>query len=102
MDNDSIIVLPDDTSLQQGLKDGIPDKVTAREFREALENYAVADRDWKEYAKRRYLAAKEDAGEQLFRLAKALLKNKGFYTYRDAVVDSMAGDEPSPNPEDYE
>lgn len=50
----------------------------------------------------KYLSAKEDAGDHLYRLAKALLQNNGLYTCRDAVIDSIGSDEPSPNPEDFQ
>ena len=87
--------------VDNGIEDGIPDRVTAKELRYALEEYAKADKEWRDDG-RQNLSAKE-AGDHLYRLAKALLNNKGFYTYREAVVDSM-GDEhaPSPKPEDFE
>ena len=47
----------------------------------------------------KYLSAKEDAGDHLYRLAKALLQDNGLYICRDAVIDSMGRDEPSPNPD---
>ena len=84
------------------INEGIPDKVTVKELREALEEYARIDKDWKELCKMKYLSAKEAAGDHIYRLAKALLRNNGFYTYRDAVVDSLGEDGPSPKPEDYE
>ncbi|MBQ9174300.1 MAG: hypothetical protein IJ161_11280 [Bacteroidales bacterium] len=84
------------------INEGIPDKVTVKELREALEEYAQTDKDWKDFCKMKYLSAKEAAGDHIYRLAKALLHNNGFYTYRDAVVDSLGEDGPSPKPEDFE
>jgi len=85
------------------LEDNIPDRVTKKELREALDAYAQADQEWKDLFKRRSLAEKEDAGDHLYRLAKALLRNNGFYSYRDALLDSMGNDAaPSPKPEDFE
>lgn len=84
------------------LADNIPEKVTRKELQEALDDYARANRDWKESVSRKSLEQKENAGNTLYRLAKALLKNNGFYSYRDAVIDSMAENESSPNPEDFE
>ena len=55
-----------------------------------------------DFCKMKYLSAKEAAGDHIYRLAKALLRNNGFYTYRDAVVDSLGEDGPSPKPEDFE
>lgn len=40
----------------QKIEDGIPDKVTKKELREALDAYALANKDWEEYVKRKYLA----------------------------------------------
>ena len=84
------------------IEDGIPDKVTAKDLQDALDEYARADKEWKDFIKLRYLSAKEDAGDRLYRMAKAILQNNGFYTYRDAVIDSMYSDGPSPKPEDFE
>lgn len=84
------------------IENGIPDKVTKKELRIALEEYARADREWKDYNKLRYLSAKEDAGDHLYRLAKAILEHNGFYTYRQAEIELMDGKAPSPNPEDFE
>ena len=84
------------------LEDNIPTQVTKKELREALDEYAQADQEWRVLDKRRDLAKKEDAGDHLYRLAKALLQNNGFYTYRDAVVDSLDEDGPSPKEEDFE
>lgn len=84
------------------LDDDIPARVTRKDLQDALEAYAAADKDWKENVKRKYLAEKEDAADHLYRLAKALLRNNGFYTCRDAVVDSLGEDGPSPKPEDYQ
>lgn len=86
----------------QNLEDGIPDKVTVKDLRDALDEYARADKEWKYFSKLRYLSVKEDAGDRLYRMAKAILQNNGFYTYRDAVIDSMDGEISSPNPEDFE
>ncbi len=94
-DEFSSIMLPN-------IENGIPDKVTKKELRMALEEYARADREWKDYNKLKYLSAKEDAGDHLYRLAKAILKYNGFYTYRQAVIDLMDGNAPSLNPEDFE
>ena len=83
--------------------ENIPEKVTVKELREALDEYARADKEWKNFYKMSYLSVKEDAGDHLYRLAKAILNNKGFYTYRDAVVDTIGNDTASlPNPEDFE
>lgn len=91
------------TFKQQNIEENIPEKVTVKELRKALEEYARADREWKEIVMLKALVKKETAGDNIYRLAKALLKNRGFYTYRDAVVDSMDNKNiPSPNPEDFE
>lgn len=82
------------------INEGIPDKVTVKELREALEEYARTDKDWKDFCKMKYLSAKEAAGDHLYRLARALLRNNGFYTYRDVVIDSIDG--PLPNPDDFD
>lgn len=82
------------------INEGIPDKVTVKELREALEEYARTDKDWKDFCKMKYLSAKEAAGDHLYQLARALLRNNGFYTYRDAVIDSIDG--PLPNPDDFD
>lgn len=84
------------------LEEGIPNKVTKKELKEALEAYAAADKEWKDYVSKKYLAEKESAGDHLYRLAKALLRNNGFYSYRDAVIDSLGEDGPSPKAEDFE
>jgi len=88
--------------LLQNLEDNIPTLVTKKELREALDEYAQADQQWKDHVKRSALAKKEVAGDHIYRLAKALLRNDGFYSYREAVVDSMGEDGPSPKPEDFE
>ncbi len=80
--------------MRQNLEDNIP-TVTKKELREALNEYAQADQVSN-------FTKKVDAGDHLYRLAKALLRNNGFYTYREAVVDSMGEDGPSPKPEDFE
>lgn len=82
------------------INEGIPDKVTVKELREALEEYARTDKDWKDFCKMKYLSAKEAAGDHLYRLARALLRNNGFYTYRDVVIDSIDG--PLPDPDDFD
>ena len=82
--------------------DDIPEKVTVKELRLALEQYAQADKKRKDYCSMKYLSAKEDAGDRLYQLSKAILKNGGFYTFRDAVIDSMKVNSPSPAPEDFE
>lgn len=53
------ITLPD-------IEDNIPEKVTKKDLREALDAYARADQEWKDLFKWRMLAKKEDAGEHLY------------------------------------
>ena len=89
-------------SSSQILEEGTPDKVTKKVLSEALERYTLADEEWKGSGKIKDLFVKAEAGDHLFRLAKAILDNNGFYTYRDAVIDSMAEDGLSPSPEDFE
>ena len=84
------------------LEEDIPEKVTRKELEEALEAYASADKEFKDYGSRKYLAEKENAGDNLYRLAKAILRNNGFYTYRDAVVDSLDKDGHSPDADDFD
>lgn len=84
------------------LEEGIPDKVTKKELKEALDAYASADKEWRDNVSRKYLAEKENAGDNLYRLGMALLRNNGFYSYRDAVIDSLSEDRPSPKAEDFE
>lgn len=81
------------------IEKGIPDKVTVNDLQKALDKYARADKDWKDYFKFRYLAVKEHAGDRLYRLAKAILQNNGFY---DAVIDSVDSDRPSSKAENFE
>ena len=84
------------------LDDGIPERVTRKEFRDALDEYAAADKVWSDFVNMKYLAQKENAGDHLYRLCRALLKNNGFYN-RDAVIDSRDGKNgPLPNPDDFD
>ena len=84
------------------IEDDIPEKVTVKELRLALEKYAEADKKRKDYCSMKYLSAKEDAGDRLYQLSKAILKNRGFYTFRDAVIDSMKEGARLPDPADFE
>ena len=63
------------------LDEDMPERVTKKEFKEALENYAQADKDWKDFCARKYLSKKEDAGDRLYKLALTILRNNGFYSY---------------------
>lgn len=58
------------------LEDGIPERVTLAEMHNAVADYARADKKWKTFAKTRYLSQKEEAGDRLYRLTKAYIRNK--------------------------
>lgn len=70
--------------------------------RKAVDRYEQADKRWKESFKRRDLGVKEDAGDDLYRLAKGLSKRGTLYTWRDAVLDSWEKDKDIPNPDDFD
>ena len=84
------------------LNDGIPENVSLKDIRKAVDRYEQADKRWKESFKRRDLGVKEDAGDDLYRLAKGLLKRGTLYTWRDAVLDSWEKDKDIPNPDDFD
>ena len=84
------------------LNDGIPENVSLKDIRKAVDRYEQADKRWKESFKRRDLGVKEDAGDDLYRLAKGLLKRGALYTWRDAVLDSWEKDKDIPNPDDFD
>lgn len=84
------------------LNDGIPENVSLKDIRKAVDRYEQADKRWKESFKRRDLGVKEDAGDDLYRLAKGLLKRGTLYTWRDAVLDSWENDKDIPNPDDFD
>lgn len=84
------------------LNDGIPENVSLKDIRKAVDRYEQADKRWKESFKRRDLGVKEDAGDDLYRLAKGLLKRGTLYTWRDAILDSWEKDKDIPNPDDFD
>lgn len=84
------------------LNDGIPENVSLKDIRKAVDRYEQADKRWKESFKRRDLGVKENAGDDLYRLAKGLLKRGTLYTWRDAVLDSWGKDKDIPNPDDFD
>ena len=84
------------------LNDGIPENVSLKDIRKAVDRYEQADKRWKESFKRRDLGVKEDAGDDLYRLAKGLSKRGTLYTWRDAVLDSWEKDKDIPNPDDFD
>jgi len=59
------------------LNEDIPERVTLQELREAADRYEEADNRWKDLFKKSALAAKEDAGDHLYRLVRGMLKNDG-------------------------
>lgn len=84
------------------LNDSIPENVSLKDIRKAVDRYEQADKRWKESFKRRDQGVKEDAGDDLYRLAKGLLKRGTLYTWRDAVLDSWGKDKDIPNPDDFD
>ncbi len=64
------------------LNEGIPETVTLKELSAAADEYEKADIKGD-------LAAKEDTGDRLYRLSRALLRRGAFYSYRDYQLDHM-------------
>lgn len=84
-----------------GLNENIPEKVTKKALREAADEYERAHLVWMQSCKRRDQGLKEDAGDRLYQLVRGVLAY-GFYTYRDAVVDSWAENLTSPDSNDFD
>lgn len=68
----------------------IPNKVTKRDLREAADAYEKAHEN-----------INDETGYNLYRFVRGVLKH-GFYTYKDALLETMFNDAPSPNPDDFE
>ncbi len=79
------------------LNEGIPNRVTPQELKDAADCYEEADNRWKDLFKKSDLAAKEDAGDHLYCLVRGLLKNGGFSSSPDSVTNSQGEDTPAPN-----
>ena len=82
------------------LEKDIPENVSLRDLRFAVDAYKEAHDIYMELGKMRCMVAVMIAGDNLYRLVRGLLKRGALYTYRDAVVDSAEGDE-IPKPEDF-
>ena len=82
------------------LNDNIPEKVTKKALREAADEYEKAHLIWMQSSKKMDQDNKEDAGDRLYRLVRGVLSH-GFYTYRDAVIDSWDEDIPSPDTNEF-
>lgn len=60
------------------LNEDIPEMVTQEEIKKAADQYEQIDIQWKNSCKWRDLGAKEEAGDELYRLVRGLLKRGAF------------------------